>query len=365
MLLLLIACNQPTDAVWLDGFSYRWNAFNHRLSFLHMQPLDAETDGAAGAEVGVIGGASTTGLTFDDVESCISDTCREFPVQDTSAVEVSLVQSSSLRARFGSATVALTASASGGAASVKVPLAAKASSSSEVAAWIGGLEVSSDAPWPDGYTPVSCYDPRYGWLIRRLSVRVESAALDKDGTGVDVAVSAAFVGGLSLEEVRECFDAVAEQGQMDITLTIVAGAGKVEVARSSVAQSAEYGFTEGEDPPEQALPSGEAVAWTPAFTDGVYGWSSLEWTFHDLDADTKRGAYLRSLHLSLDPDAGEAWGGATNYSPGTQLSGFDWTFAGEVVGMDAEAETTRITLSEPELPAAMDESYIPILTVLE
>jgi len=39
MLLLLIACNQPTDAVWLDGFSYRWNAFNHRLSFLHMQPL--------------------------------------------------------------------------------------------------------------------------------------------------------------------------------------------------------------------------------------------------------------------------------------------------------------------------------------
>ena len=39
--------------------------------------------------------------------------------------------------------------------------------------------------------------------------------------------------------------------------------------------------------------------------------------------------------------AGVAEGFATNYSPGTQLSGFDYTFAGVVEAVDLGADVNR------------------------
>jgi hypothetical protein len=58
MILFILGCSaDPVAHTFLEGFSYRWTRFNHRLSALHVA-VDADQ-----AEVAVIGGTSTTGVS--------------------------------------------------------------------------------------------------------------------------------------------------------------------------------------------------------------------------------------------------------------------------------------------------------------
>ena len=80
--------------------------------------------------------------------------------------------------------------------------------------------------------------------------------------------------------------------------------------------------------------------------------------------EDQRGAYLRSLAFDIDIDAGAVYGHATNYSPGSQLSGFDYTFNGEIVSVPVRG-TFESGLLELQLEAAVDDNKVPVLTETE
>lgn len=177
----------------------------------------------------------------------------------------------------------------------------------------------------------ACYNPAFGWLPRRIGLAVEA-----DGT--DARVSAHFVAGASLEEERACLDDAVPEATIALSVTILALAG-IDTTTTSVEKTAAYelGTTSNPDPQEAPVST-----LTP---DGL-AWQSLDWSFHVTDADS-RGAYLRSLAF----DAGEqSSASASNYSPGTQLSGFDYAFVGTVLGAPGERE--RVDSSA---------SYAPVL----
>ena len=68
-----------------------------------------------------------------------------------------------------------------------------------------------------------------------------------------------------------------------------------------------------------------------------------------------RGAYLRSLAFGIDGDGGSASGSATNRSPGTQLTGFSYTFDGTVVGARVAGDIQRHDVSQL-IPVTLDEA---------
>jgi hypothetical protein len=87
------------------------------------------------------------------------------------------------------------------------------------------------------------------------------------------------------------------------------------------------------------------------------GWSAFDFRFHPNDAED-RGAYLRTLSFAIDASAGEAAGTATNYSPVSQLSGFEYAFTGTIRSVALEEAPERGRVQE-EIPAEVDAEGDP------
>ena len=115
-------------------------------------------------------------------------------------------------------------------------------------------------------------------------------------------------------------------------------------------------------PTEQLEPDLAQRALETSLEDALVGFGAMDFGFHQTEADG-RGAYLRSWSLGASPVEGWASGHATNYSPGTQLSGFDYTFEGrvEVFAVGAPVERGVVSAS---LPAELDEEGLPVVSEL-
>ncbi len=172
-----------------------------------------------------------------------------------------------------------------------------------------------------------------------------------DGTAVTVPVDVAFEAGNSLEDERQCIDAVVERARVAMTVgvQVISAGGDAVTEDVSHGQVFEYSGSSG-DPGEQPAPDLADRTIDLGF-DGPIGWSAVDFRFHEDDPED-RGAYLRSLSFALDATSASASGAATNFSPGTQLSGFDYSFTGTVSGIPGVFDVER--------RAAIDEVDIDV-----
>ncbi len=321
-LAVLAGCGGREEISWLEGFDYGWQLFNHRVSTLDVRVADGA------ATVAVVGGTSTTGVPLGDLpQACDPDTCAEFPFVDTADVGVRW-GSAETRSAVGVGSITLEVGADGASGEVEVPLSRRAN---EATAVLNGFALTTAA------APIECYDPAFGWHPRRIRLSLGAATVD--GDVAIVPVEAIFEAGASLEAERACIDAVAAQAVVGVRLDVLVVGGSS--SQATVAGSASFGFSgSATDPGEQALPDPAAWDVGVAAERALVGWSTVDFQLHTTDPDG-RGAYLRTLGFHADAVAGVAEGFATNYSPGTQLSGFDYTFEGVVEAVDLGADVNR------------------------
>lgn len=301
--LLLTGCTESGTATVLSAYSFEWQAFNHRLSHLSYRIVEAEVQAA------VVGGASTTGQGPEFGPECDPATCQEFPFTDTAKLTATVSTGSAPNLVVARQTGEVLATAAG--ASVSVPLQWDIDPG-EITPMIAGFRLDSTRSG-DG-----CYDASFGWLPRRLAIELVA-----DET--DAVLSAWFEAGLSHEEERACLDEAVPEATLALTVDIVAIAG-VAASATSIEQAGQYTLGSRTEPDEQPPPDAVAVP-------GAVGWSAWDWQFHQMDTDG-RGAYLRASSTAANDDSSAA---ASNYSPGTQLSGFDFAFVGQAVAVDWEA----------------------------
>ena len=348
-------CAPPTSASWLQGGSYRWTAFNHRLSHLTLQLGEGQ------AYVAVVGGASTTATVFDEDGTCIDSTCFELPVVDSSTVGLRVQQAVSSTIQFGRGRVSMVADAAGATMSTKVGLGQTVDADTPVRAFIAGWSLSTDRPLSTEAEALSCYDPRHGWHPRAFAVSLDPV-IAADGRSVDVAVTGRFEAGPSQEEERACVDAIAQFAEVDLEVDLVVAVGGDADGRIAVDQQAAW---EHRDEKGALIPQPQPTEGTAADMDAslAWGWSSLAWDFQ-ID-DPERGAYLRTVLFDADPSTNTALGFANNESPITQLSGFGMAFSGVLEGVgsdDLSLTTWNVGLSE--LPAALDDEGVAEVTTV-
>lgn len=348
--LLLTGCSgESTSAVWLQGAGFEWKLFNHRVSHLQWG-----VDGGAPTSA-IVGGTSTTGVSAELDETCDPDTCEELPFRDESLSFVRWVQASSERTVFATGTGELLTGVDGASTELSVALPFKAKGTAQ--AVLAGLTLSTDQALSGGD---ACYDPAFGWHPRRIQVELGEAVLADDRLSVTVPLSAGFEAGNSLEDIRQCVDEVNEQAQVLVSVEVVVIVGDEE---DMVAHKLDHGMTYSygdgpATPDEQPAPDPADRAVDIDFDAELVGWQAMDWRFHVDDAEA-RGAYLRSL--SFDADGGMASGHATNYSPITQITGFDYAFQGRVLALSLEeggAEGERV---EAMIPAELDEQGQPVV----
>lgn len=310
LVVALTGCAEPGTVTLLSGFDFEWSTFNHRLSFLSVQ--DA---GGGDLVSAVVGGTSTTGVEPTYADACDPETCKEFPFTDTANVHAThtTLTEPGLTSAAGSVTFGVFASGTDAA----IPLTWE-TAPGEITPVIAGFAVDTRQDVE------ACYDPAFGWLPTHLALAVEA-------DGSDVVAIATFTSGLSLEAERACLDGLAGEARVTVTVDVLVLAG-VDTELTSVQQSASYELGSSATPDAQEPP-------TAVLTGDAVAWQSLDWSFHNGDRDG-RGAYLRSLGFSAG-DATSAW--ATNYSPGTQLSGFDFAFDGIVVSVAGERTRSEVS----------------------
>lgn len=345
---LLAGCqSDETEAAWLEGFSYRWVDFNHRLSSLVVRPSVSQVD------VAVIGGTSTTGEVFDDSGECIGPGCGELPFFDETDISVQwAVGLSSPKTRLGKGTVELVATPSSDSRDVRIELPGKGRGTAT--AVIAGL--SFQAMVDSSEQNPSCYDPRHGWLPRALRVTIGDVSLSDDGRAALVPVAAVFAAGPTLEALRVCLDAAVPYARARVRVDVVVVVSEGATSTSDVGQSGAF----ADDPSDPQTLDPSAAMWTPTFPDGMAGWRDMSWTFHASDPED-RGAYLRSLELGLTADSAYGW--ATNTSA-TMLSGFEVRFAGTVVERDVDVDVTHWEASADGMPADIDSLGEPVPFIL-
>jgi hypothetical protein len=235
----------------------------------------------------------------------------------------------------------LVVGAEGGDAVVEVDLGGRARGA--LIALIDGFSIDTDEPLASG---PACYDPAFGWHPRRIALAVGEPALLEGGRVARVPVSAAFEAGNSLEEARGCVDEVAADARVAITVDVrvVAAEGALRTAELAHGMAWALGAGGSSSPDPQPDPDLAARA-VELDWDGPVGFTSVDFRFH-VDDPEDRGAYLRTWSFRVDELAGAASGHATNWSPGTQLSGFDYAFTGAVVSLSLGAEVTRRVASD-------------------
>lgn len=323
------ARRDPTTFTWLEGFSYGWEFFNHRVS--HLEAV-VEDDGA---RVAVVGGTSTTSEVPDLADTCDPEACAEFPFFDTAQVAL----------RWGRVTTDLAVAAVGSGeltlgptrTSTRVEVEAPAEApDGDPVVLLRGFRFSTDLPLTGGE---SCYNPRYGWLPTVLDFGVGEVVTTD--AGVEVELTGQFAAGRTLEAERACLDEVIDQAQAALSLDVLVIWPEGSSKSWRVEQEATFPYGSRSEPipqeppalPDEDIPLAEAAA----------GVRALAWSFHREDPDL-RGAYLRTWGFRAQED-GVAGGWATNYSPGTQLSAFDYTFAGEFAAVEVGegVETGELT----------------------
>ena len=356
--LALTACKDKEDGsgptstgTWMRGVSYEWEYFNHRVSHL---TLVAESSGAS---LGVIGGTSTTNVYPGLPDGCDPDLCDEFPFPDTAAITLDWARVTTDEAVFGEAHHEIVADAAGVSETVSVSFDGEVPAGAELTAVLQGWSLDTDHPLSGGE---ACYDPALGWHLRTLALEISDVALDGDSAQVELSVAVAA--GNSLEAVRACVDEVYDQAQVPVRVHVLVVATTAGVETEDVAHGLSYEYKDDEGEfIEQPDPE---LADRPLALDQEFvGWSSLRWDFHVDDAED-RGAYIRRLEVGYDTDDGWASGHANNYSPPTQLSGFDYAFEGRLVGVDLSdsVATGQIALA---LPAELDDDGKAVVTSAE
>jgi len=346
--LMLSGCLQDeVAATWLEGFGYAWQGFNHRVSYLHFGADEA------GLDAGVVGGASSTGWAPELAEGCDEELCKELQFTDESEAALAWARISSDALAAGVAEATVIATAAGAESTISVPLQGRARG--DAIAIIQALTLDTDHALAGGE---GCFQPSLGWHPRRIAASLDEATLADDGERLEVTLWAAFEAGLSFEEYRACQDAVIDEAQVLITLRVLGLVSEQPQAELELSHEAEYAFSGNQyDPEEQPEPDLADRPLELAWPEAIAGWSSLDFRFHQQD-DELRGAYLRSVSVGLDQDQGWASGHATNYSPGTQLSGFDYSFEGRISAMEAPGAVERgsVTLA---VEAELDDEHRP------
>ena len=339
----ILACthgkgDEGTSATFLEGASYGWAALDHRLAHWDMSV------GESSAEMAVIGGTSTTGVVTKLPDGCDASTCAEFPFTDKADITIGWARLENGNVVVGSADAAWVVDVTGESTTVDVPLPSVGSGNA--VAVLSGFSVDTNHPLLDDAS--ACYTPANGWHPRHIAVSLGDATLSADGLSVSVPVSGAFEAGNSLEEARRCVDDVHAQAQVELVahVQVIVGGASTSTTVSEAATYT-YGTKSAPDPQDPPTPTSTAAA-----GDGeVYAWSALDWRFHVGDPED-RGAYLRTLRFVTDASAGTATGDATNYSPGTQLSGFDFTFSGTLRTVTTGGTVTRGTITDT-IPATL------------
>lgn len=347
----------PTSASWLTGFAVGWEASNHRLGALTLQPTQD------GAQAAFVGGASTTGIWFGQGGSCNAEgDCFELPIEDRSTVGVTVARAVEAPLTLATARASLDLTGQGDT-EVRLPLR---SASGGAVAWLGSLAWDLQRPLPAEAASRSCYDPRHGWLPTVLGVSLGTPRVDGDAWVVDV--EARFGSGLTYEENRACLDAVAAEALGRLTVDVVLAEGTTARALA-VTQAGAWPWSPGQDVPAQGIDEvGPLDVDLPL--DAVVGWQAATWTFHEV-VDVGRGAYLRTLALVADPASGEAYGHATNAANKLVLqSGFDMRFEGTLLDLElddaARAAVQVETWGGDEVPAEVDpETGVPVVQRLE
>jgi hypothetical protein len=339
VLALLAGCSHDaSEAAWIRSFSADWASFNHRLTYLALRPT------GDGVRAAFVGGASTTGTIFED--ACHDpDTCNELPTYDQGILDVELVRASATDVVLANGTASIDADADGGEGVAHVVLPRRSHASAW--GWIAGFTIDGTPPLPDGAS--SCYDPRYGWLPTHLALEIGSLTVADDGGSVDVPVTATFASGVSREAMRACLDAAAPDAHARIDVDVAVLVGEVDSVVHTLGDQASW--------PDKGQPQSleDLGDTTVAFDDpgAIVGWRSLDFGFHEV-VDPGRGAYLRTLQVEADPDGDVAFGFATNTSPVTQQSGFDYAFAGTLIELAVDAELTVASFGDDALPADLD-----------
>ncbi len=354
--LALFGCGGTAEFGTIEGLGYEWVFFNHRLSYLQADVAPASDTGGREGQFAVVGGTSTTGVAPDLEPTCNPDECGEFPVHDSANVRLDAAFLVASGIRSGTGSVDLEAGSEGASGTATIDLVGAKGS---VAVAIAGLTFDTNHLTADAIE--HCYDPAFGWHPTRIAVALGEPTLDGDTVTVDV--TASFAAGNSLEDERKCVDEINEQAVAAIHVVVAAVAGNdVTVTTQDLTQGAEYAagnvpFT----PDPQPDPDPATRALTLDTTDAVLGWTKLDYTFHAGDPDG-RGGYLRSVQIDADAATGLASGHANNYSPGTQLSGFVYDFAGTVEAIAVPGAAITRASYTAELPAALDDGGVPVVT---
>lgn len=341
---LSAGCGNSESVSWLEGSSYRWDLLNHRVSHLHFAATDS------GPTTMVVGGTSTTALGTELDPSCDSDTCSEFPLNDEAHVTMDVVTLQTKRERVGRGSGDLVVGAEGGSVEVTVDFASRAKG--DAVAVLSGFTLDTNEALSGGE---ACYQPRNGWLPRRMQIALGDPVLSDDGRSATVEVQASFEAGLTFETERQCLDAVIDQAQVSLQVGVVVLAG-VSAESHSVEQAVTYPYGEGNDPLEQPDPDPEERSFDVGEADAM-GWKSLDYRFHQEPGD-ERGGYIRTLSFLATPE-GFVSGHSNNYSPPTQLSGFDYAFSGEALAIELSGEVSRESLSEL-IEIELDDEGTPI-----
>ena len=218
----------------------------------------------------------------------------------------------------------------------------------EGSAILSGFSLSTQHELADG---PSCYDPRYGWHPRQITIALGDVVVD--GDKATVPVEATFSAKTFDPDRRS--DRPGERPGDCRFVGHRAGRGRQGRGRDAAAHG------RGELPVlrRQELPGGAGRPW---LDPACRGRSPTRLGFIDFRFDPDRtddwGAYLRTFGFWAKPD-GTANAFATNYSPGSQLQDFGFHFDGDVVAIEHLGTVERGS-STGTFPAALDEAGEPL-----
>lgn len=333
---------EPMSATWLETFDYDWVLFNHRVSYLHTLATVPPT-------AAVVGGTSTTLQRTELDAACDPDSCQEYPFHDDADVRIGWGQVTTTEARFATGTTSAVVGAAGTTATLAVP---DPGGDGTVTAILRGFTVDTDHPLAG---EASCYPPGNGWHPRRLAIVLDAPR--REGGELLVDVDLAFVAGLTEDPERQCIDEVHERSQVPMEVDVLFVVGP-DAQALPIEQGMTYPWNGSQTAPEEQFPPDLLDLAVEA--PGMRGWSALDFRFNE-HAPTERGAYLRTLVLTIDGD--RAGASATNYSPLTQLHDFSYAFTGTVQAIPLEGVTHGVV--EASLPTGVDDDGRPVVYTLD
>ncbi|MCB9678804.1 MAG: hypothetical protein H6737_27115 [Alphaproteobacteria bacterium] len=349
-LVALFACKQPVEStgVWMESSGYGWEFFNHRMSHVELGVTDSD------AYASIVGGTSTTNVVTELDAQCDPDTCDEFPFFDNADIRIGWGRVTSTTAVFGSGSAQLEIDADGETASITVDLPAEATGTPT--AVIRGYSFDTAVPLSGG---TACYQPKNGWIPKSLGIELGEPVLSGDGKSVTLDVTGRFQAGLTHEDERQCIDAVIDQARIALRVEVLVAVTEEAAETVTVSQSMQYAYTGSPTSPgEQPDPDWSQRTLGTDLGDPLVGWSRFDFTFHEVGED--RGAYVRTLHLDASAADDVASGHATNFSPGTQLSAFDYAFEGTVQTVDVGEGVQHGAIAEI-IPVGLDEAGVPVV----